>query len=120
MNQSTTTTPAQNDASRCSFYAILQHQTRLFRGGYVNGANSSVQSKLKSIVILYTESLLDATTTTNGVASGEGDTESVQSDLDVLKLVNNDKDQVRVKVKKRNQQRKLGKAGSVRSPPTVY
>ena len=69
MNQSTTTTPAQDDASLCSFYAILQHQTILFRGGYVNGANSSsddakyfivpmivfsstttcVQSKLKSM-----------------------------------------------------------------------
>ena len=53
--------------------------------------------------VLFSESLLDATTTTtNGVASGEGDAESVQSDLDVMKLVNNDKDQVRVEVKKRN------------------
>ena len=42
------------------------------------------------------------------------------TDLDVMKLVNNDKDQVRVEVNKRNKQRKLGKAGSVRSPPTVY
>ena len=34
-----------------------------------------------------------------------------------MKLVNNDKEQVRVEVKKRNQQRKLGIAGSVRLPP---
>ena len=67
--------------------------------------------------VLFTESLLDATTTTNGVASGAGDAESVQSDLDVMKLVNNDKDQVRVEVKKRNQQRKPNKAGSVHLPP---
>ena len=71
----------------------------------------------KDCEVLFTESLLDATTTTNGVASGEGDAESVQSDLDVMKLVNNDKEQVRVEVKKRNQQRKLGKAGNVHLPP---
>jgi hypothetical protein len=147
-----------DDLSRCSFYAILPHQTILFRGGYVDGASSDdaanhsivpmivfsstttcLRSKLKSMgvhlrvatqnkhvdgidermdcEVLFTESLLDASTTTNGVASGEGDAESVQSDLDVMKLVNNDKDQVRVEVKKRNQQRKLGKAGSVRFPP---
>ena len=61
--------------------------------------------------------MLDAATTTDGVASGEGDTESVQSDLDVMKLVNNDKDQVRVEVKKRNRHRKPNKAGSVHLPP---
>ena len=162
MDQSTTTLPTQDDASRCSFYAILPHQTILFRGGYVDGANSSsndaanhsivpmivfystttcLRSKLKSIgvhlrvatqnkhfdtdsiderknfEVLYTESLIDASTATNGVSFGEGDAESVQSDLDVMKLVNNDKDQVRVVVKKRNQQRIPGKAGSVRFPP---
>ena len=67
--------------------------------------------------LLFTEGLLDAATTTNGVASGEGEAESVQSDLDVMKLVNNNKDQVRVEVNKRHQKRKLGKAGSVRFPP---
>jgi hypothetical protein len=162
MDQSTTTLPTQDDASRCSFYAILPHQTILFRGGYVDGANSSsddaaiysivsmivfsstttcLRSKLmsmgvhlrvatqnkhfdtdsiderKNFEVLYTESLIDASTATNGVSFGEGDAESVQSDLDVMKLVNNDKDQVRVEVKKRNQQRTLGKAGSVRLPP---
>ena len=36
-----TTLPTQDNAFRCSFYAILPHQTILFRGGYVDGANSS-------------------------------------------------------------------------------
>jgi hypothetical protein len=70
----------------------------------------------KDCEVLFTESLLNASTTINGVASRESNAESVQSDLDVMKLVNNDKDQVRVEVKKRNQQRKVCKVGSVRLP----
>ncbi len=69
----------------------------------------------KDCAILFSESLLD--TTDNGVASTEGDAASVQSDLEVMKLENNDKEQVRVEVKKRNQHQKVGKPGNVDSPP---
>jgi hypothetical protein len=38
LDQTTTTTPTQENVSRCSFYA-KPHQTILSRGGYVNDAN---------------------------------------------------------------------------------
>jgi hypothetical protein len=72
--------------------------------------------KRKGCEVVFSESLLDITD--NGVTSKAGDAESVQSDLEVMKLENNDKEQVRVEMKKRNQHQKaVGKKGSVELPP---
>jgi hypothetical protein len=78
--------------------------------------HANVDHERRDCEVLFSESLLD---TGNRIAPGEvGDTESIQSDLDVMKLENNDKEQVRVEVKKRNHQhQKVGKSGSVEFPP---
>ena len=104
-----------DDVSRCSVYAILPHQTILFRGGYVDGANSSsddaaIYSIVSMIVFSSTTTCLRSKLKTMGVHLRVATqnkhvgtvAESVQSDLDVMKLVNNDKEQVRVEVQKRN------------------